>query len=157
MPYLIDGHNLIGQLSGIDLSEADDERQLLHELWTYFQRAGQRATVYFDRGDPFSEDPRPQNGVTVRFVSKPRTADSAIRAHLRALKKEAKNYTVVSSDREVRRAAEGAGARVIRSEDFARELRQPPARPPEPEKPEEIPPDEVDRWLDLFHRGPQRD
>lgn len=153
MPYLIDGHNLIGQLSGIDLSDVDDERQLVKELWSYFRAKGTRAVVYFDGGDSFSQDPRSQSGVTVRFVRRPNTADMAIRAHLVALGKEAKNWTVVSSDREVRKAVERAGARIMRSEEFARELRAGPPQEPEAEKPSQVEPDEIDRWLDLFRGG----
>ena len=53
MHYLIDGHNLIATMPGIDLSDPDDEAQLVLRLrtWTAASRK-RRVTVYFDGGLP---------------------------------------------------------------------------------------------------------
>ena len=150
MPLLIDGHNLIGHLRGIELSDPDDEQQLIDKLRAYCRRTGRRATIYFDKGDPLSRDPRPQNGVTVHFVAPSRSADTAIRDHLIRLGRAAKNWTVVSSDRSVRRAAKGSGAAIQRSEEFAVELNAPPPKEEVPEKPAAPAPEEVEEWLRLF-------
>lgn len=150
MPLLIDGHNLIGQMDGINLSDPDDEHQLIEKLQDYCRRTGQRATVYFDNADPLSRDPRPQSGLTVHFVPPPRTADQAIRQHLLQLGRGAKNWSVVSSDRSIRRAASGSGATIIRSEQFARQLQAPPRHDPPAEKPTAPLPEEIDEWLKLF-------
>jgi predicted RNA-binding protein with PIN domain len=150
MPLMIDGHNLIGQINAIDLADPDDEHQLIQLLHAYCRDHGRRATVYFDQADPLSRDPRPQQGLTVRFVSRSRTADSAMRDHLLQLGREAKNWTVVSSDRSVRRAARGSGAKVLRSEQFAAQLMAPPPAPDAPEKPEAPRADQLDEWLRLF-------
>jgi predicted RNA-binding protein with PIN domain len=150
MPLLIDGHNLIGQIPGIDLSDPDDEHQLIELLQAYCARTGRRATVYFDNADPLSRDPRSQAGLTVHFVPPARTADAAIRDHLLKLGRAAKNWAVVSSDRSVRRSAQGSGAQIIRAEQFARELTAPPTPPKSPEKPAEPKPGEIEEWLRLF-------
>jgi predicted RNA-binding protein with PIN domain len=117
MPYIIDGHNLIGKLPGIQLSDPEDERQLAQELQAFAHRTRRRLTVYFDRGTPGGRDVR-AGLVTLKFVSG-RTADQAIAAHLRSLGGEASNWTVVTSDREVQAEARAAGAKVISSEAFA--------------------------------------
>lgn len=150
MPLLIDGHNLIGQLPGIDLADPDDERQLIELLRSYCARTGRRATVYFDNADLLSRDPRPQAGLTVHFVAPAHTADEAIRDHLLRLGRAAKNWSVVSSDRSVRRAARGSGATVVRAEDFARQLHAAPTPDEPPEKPAQLEPDEIEEWLRLF-------
>jgi len=150
MPHLIDGHNLIGKVPGIELSDPDDEQQLMERLGRWCQRAGKRAIVYFDQGTPLAEDPRPQRGVTAHFVAPPKTADLAIQQHLHRLGRRAANWTVVSSDRAVQRAARQAGARVVGSEQFSRELTNASSTPSAPEKPDGLSPAEIDEWLEFF-------
>ncbi|MFP3854161.1 MAG: NYN domain-containing protein [Anaerolineales bacterium] len=150
MPLLIDGHNLIGQMKEIELSDPDDEHQLIERLIEYCRRTGRRATVYFDKAAPLGRDPRPQSGLTVHFVPSASSADQAIRRHLIQLGGGAKNWTVVSSDRSVRRAARGSGASIQRSEEFARQLTAPRREDPDPEKPPPPPPEELEKWLRIF-------
>lgn len=157
MPFLIDGHNLIGKLPGIDLDQPDDERQLLALLHAFGRRERRRIVVYFDRGALATEDPRPQAGVEARFIRRPRTADEAILLHLDRLGGEAKNWTVVSSDRKVREAARRAGARTLTSEAFAAMLRFHSPEESEPEKPPPPSGDEVERWLKMFGERPDSD
>lgn len=151
MPYLIDGHNLIGKMDGIELSDPDDEQRLVEQLQQFCRRRRRRATVYFDRADPLSRDPAPSAGVTVRFVRSPRTADAAIRDHLDALGGAAKNWTVVSSDREVLRAAARCGAQRVPSSQFARQLRSSESPSAPPEKPPAPSADEVRSWIRIFN------
>ncbi len=120
MPYIIDGHNLIGKLHGIELSDPEDERRLAEELQGFAHRTRRRLTIYFDRGTPGGRDIR-AGLVSLIFVSG-RTADQAIAAHLGRLRGDARNWTVVSSDREVQAEAHAAGARVLSSEVFAKML-----------------------------------
>lgn len=158
MPYLIDGHNLIGQTPGISLADIDDERQLVSLLQAFSTRSGKVIWVYFDRGAPGQEPPRPQGNVHISFVSPPRTADQAILAHLRRLGAEAPNWTVVSSDREVLSAAKHAGARSMRSQHFAHELKASAPEGAAPEKPDtELSPDEIAAWQQLFESGQTED
>lgn len=153
MPYMIDGHNLIGNLPGISLQDPDDEARLVELLAAFCSKTKKRATVYFDRGTHGSHDPLLIGDVTARFVKPPATADQALSSHLRQLGGEAKNWTVVSSDRDVQRAARSAGARILSSHEFASMLH--PATPPSevPEKPSA--PDskeEIAFWEKLFQR-----
>jgi predicted RNA-binding protein with PIN domain len=152
MPYLIDGHNLIGQTPGLHLGEPDDEAQLIELLRAFCARTGSRATVYFDRGHPAAQAPPSGGRVSAHFITAPQTADQAIVRHLRRLRGEARNWTVVSSDREVERAAAGAGAQRLASREFARRLRARTAVA-EPEKPENpLTKEDLEYWEKRFRR-----
>ena len=48
MPYLIDGHNLIGRMPGMSLQDPNDEAALLIRLSAFCSREATTATVYFD-------------------------------------------------------------------------------------------------------------
>ncbi len=150
MPYLIDGHNLIGAMADISLADPQDEERLLRRLAAYFHRAGTRAHVYFDRRAPGARKTFRHGPLEVHFVASPRTADQAIARHLQRLGREAGNWTVVSTDHAVRAAARKAGARLLTSQAFASRLSQSAAtagmeKPPAPASSEEL-----DRWMRLF-------
>ncbi len=152
MPYLIDGHNLIAEVPGIRLGSVDDEAQLIGVLRAYCERTRSRATVYFDRGRPAAEAPASSGRVTARFVPSPRNADQAILRHLERLGGDARNWTVVSSDREIQTAAARAGARRVSSREFAGLLRQ-RLTSPTAEKPEgTVTKEDVAYWEKRFRR-----
>ncbi len=156
MPYLIDGHNLIGKMAGITLEDPDDEAKLLSLLRAYCSRRATKATVYFDRGVPGRKDSPALAGVTARFITPPATADAAIGRHLDRLGRGARNWTVVSSDGAVAQAARRSGARVVSSEGFARQLASALAAAPTPEKPEEPASSaELEDWENLFKSPPR--
>ena len=136
MPYLIDGHNLIGAMPGDRLHDPDDEAQLIARLQRFCAASGKAATVYFDRRSPALADPPRLGGLTVRFVSASSSADRAIRAHLQRLGGEAHNWIVVSTDGEVVAAARRSGARSVSSAAFLRQLDTPSPEPSAPDKPD---------------------
>ncbi|HUS84294.1 MAG TPA: NYN domain-containing protein [Anaerolineales bacterium] len=151
MPYIIDGHNLIAALPDLDLSDLDDEKKLVEMLQGFCSRTERRATVYFDRGAPGGEPTIKSGRVHVKFVRLPRSADDAIRDHLRKLGKEAPNWTIVSSDREVRSAALRVGASVLHSGAFVQIILQGANTSNQSEKPQEILSDkDLDEWERLF-------
>jgi predicted RNA-binding protein with PIN domain len=152
MPYMIDGHNLIGALPDISLNDPDDETILISLLSRYFYRVQKQAVIYFDQRSPVSDQPRPRPKLSVVFIAKPRTADQAIQAHLKRLGKEAANWTVVSSDREVQEAAKLARANILSSQEFSRSLIQLDETLDVEEKPSKtLSEDELSAWLDLFN------
>jgi predicted RNA-binding protein with PIN domain len=112
MPYLIDGHNLIGKLPGISLDEVDDEQALIELLQEFCQSAGKQAEVYFDASGSGHGHARVHGRVTARYVRSGETADQAIARHLKRLGSEATNWTVVSSDNQVQTAARRSRARL---------------------------------------------
>lgn len=119
MPYIIDGHNLIGKLASIDLADPDDEEALMRLLAQYFSKQRKRGVVFFDRGLIGTEKEFNLGRLSVRFSTPPQTADDAIRKYLISIAPEATNYTVVSSDTEVQNAAKRIGAQCQSSETFA--------------------------------------
>jgi uncharacterized protein len=105
MPYIIDGHNLIPKLPGLELSDIDDESRLIELLQEFCRRQRKRVEVYFDNAPPVERRAQSFGAVTARFVRQGTTADAAIRARLARLGRSARNWTVVSSDQEVQAAA----------------------------------------------------
>ena len=94
--------------------------------------------------------------MTARFVPASTSADQAIIRHLTRLGGDARNWTVVSSDNEIRRAAARAGARTMASREFASLVRQRLARP-EAEKPDKvISKEDVAYWEKRFRRSRRR-
>jgi predicted RNA-binding protein with PIN domain len=148
MPYLIDGHNLIGRYPGISLEDPEDERKLLEVVAVFARYSRRKVIVFFDRGmDGAAPQFRAGRMVTAHFVPPPRKADDAIFDFLRG-RRDLRGYTVVSSDAEVRDRARRAGAKVVASEEFARQVRA-LIQKGEKEKPSEEPKD-IEEWLKLF-------
>jgi predicted RNA-binding protein with PIN domain len=117
MPYLIDGHNLIPKI-GLRLSDPDDEMELMRLLQEFARLKRHAVEVYFDGAPPASAGTRKLGTVTLHFISRGTSADSAMRARLNNMGKSAKNWIVVSSDREVQSAAKVNQAQYISSEAF---------------------------------------
>jgi predicted RNA-binding protein with PIN domain len=124
MPYLIDGHNLIGKMPDVSLQDIDDESDLINKLNRYFQYVRKKAIVFFDRGSLLGKSKFGSAFLEVRFIRAPKTADEAIIQKLVDMKGNARNFSVVSSDRWVAGKARQAGARTISSEEFVLILRE---------------------------------
>ena len=153
MPYLIDGHNLIPKIPGLRLGSVDDEMQLVVLLQEFCRLSRKQVNVYFDQAAPGQSGKRIFGTVTAYFVPTGRTADQAISQRLRKLGRSARNWTVVSSDQSVQLSARQAGAQVLASEPFTRQLSEilTQASTASPEKTESsLSPEEVDEWLALF-------
>jgi predicted RNA-binding protein with PIN domain len=120
MPYLIDGHNLIPKIPGLNLGDIDVEVTLILLLQEFCRRSRKQVDVYFDNAPSGNAQTRKYGRVTAHFIHQGRTADTAIRSRLRKIGKSAQNWTVVTSDREVAIAAKEAKARTISAGDFAR-------------------------------------
>jgi predicted RNA-binding protein with PIN domain len=152
MPYLIDGHNLIPRVPGLSLAAIDDEDQLLALMGKFCLQQNTRAEVFFDKAPPGHIGRRSHGRVTAVFVREGSTADAAIERRLLRLKGDAPNWKVVSSDREVQRAAHRARAKVIPADEFARELvagSTTGAVEGNDEKPAPVP-EETEEWLEIF-------
>jgi uncharacterized protein len=154
MVLIIDGHNLIPHLPGVDLSEPDDEEKLIKLLQEYCRLRRKTAEVFFDRAPTGMAGVRQFGLVRAHFVREGTTADAAIMAYLKKLGKRAKNTTLVSSDRQVLAAARGARAGMIRSEDFAAEFTQLAEEEPELDPRNRLlDEEEVADWEQFFRRG----
>ncbi len=154
MEIIIDGHNLIPHIPGIDLSDADDELRLISTLQEYCRVRRAKAVVFFD-GAPIGQARVQQFGrVTAHFVRVGMSADAAIMDYLQKLGKRAKNVAVVSSDRQIVRAARAVQAKVITSADFAAEWANLAPDEPGPDpRDQPLSAQEVDYWEKIFKQG----
>lgn len=165
--YLIDGHNLIGQLPDLSLHDPNDEAKLVTKLYSFAARTRKRVLVVFDRG-VFGGRSRMSNGVVdVVFASHPLTADDLMKTRI-VRARDPGEWVVVSNDRSVLYTARQRKMRTVSSSEFAAELdpdgslastrRKSYVSPhdftadPEDEqaKQRSVPPSEVDYWMQQF-------
>lgn len=157
MPVVIDGNNLLYAARAAGTSSLLVGRSMLCDtIGRWSKRTGQHVHVVFDGPAPdaalASQIGNP--AIEVTYSGPGRTADAVI-AYLIESNSAARRLLVVSSDREIARAAKRREARPIRSEDFWRELtRDATRRAPDEGEPEEkgagLSPEATDEWLDWF-------
>jgi len=156
MPYLIDGHNLIPHIPGMTLNDLDDEQALIELLQGFARQARTRVEVFFDRAPPAKAGSRSFGVVKAHFIREGRTADQAIVSRLQRIKKQAKNWTVVTNDREILAEAKSIASKTLSSRAFASLLTSSNLfSEGEGEKGEnpEVTQAEMDYWLDQFNGG----
>lgn len=124
MPYLIDGHNLIGRLPDIRLDDPDDEALLVQKLMGFAARTGKDCVVVFDSGLPGGKSRMSTKTVKVIFASHRTDADRLLMERIRETP-DPLNWTVVSSDHRVQTAARQRRMRVLSAADFAALVQSP--------------------------------
>jgi predicted RNA-binding protein with PIN domain len=153
MKWLIDGHNLVGQMPDLRLDDPNDEEKLLEYLRRYRARTGHTLTVIFDAGQGYHPaKTHRRGGITIQLVSPDQTADQMLIRRIRQVKNP-QAVIVVTSDRDVQQAAQQAGLRVVASQEFAQQLLQlfsPAGEDDESRANIRLSPDEVDEWLAFF-------
>ena len=151
MPYLIDGHNLIAAMPDIDLADPDDEAKLVIKLRGFAARKQTKCTVIFDRGLPGGESQLSTGSVKVIFASAEHSnADALIKRRIRNTR-DARNHTLVSSDREIADYARSHRMRLMTAAEFSRELgRSDRSRDRSESDQVTLSEDEIDEWLDIF-------
>jgi predicted RNA-binding protein with PIN domain len=133
------------------LDSPDDEMELVAILQEFARLKRQQVEVYFDGAPVGQAGTRKLGTVKAHFVRLGQTADNAIRARLIKMEKTAKNWTVVSSDREVQSAARLAHAQFITSEEFVKMIKRAINSAPKANTDnKKISSQEVDEWLRLF-------
>lgn len=161
MPYLIDGHNLIGsgRVSGINLQQEDDEYRLTQWLRARQPRLGQPVVVVFDSGTPggWSRE-LSGGGVTVIFAAQQRNrADQVIFERVQQEMVRA-NYSVVTNDTVLREATGSLGANTLKVDAFMtliekRPKRKRTVRAKRQQTEPKLSKNEVEDWLRLFEEG----
>lgn len=164
MNYLIDGHNLIGKMDGIKLSDPDDEAKLVLRLlnWTAVGK-NRRVIVVFDGGvhgvnwSNFASD-----RLRVVFVPRGRTADDWLIRFMRQEVKNVREFHLVSSDNAIIKQAENRRIAFTKSEQFAAEMATERGEFKKMGEEESKPLDrpvlnatQVDAWLNLFGGEPE--
>lgn len=161
MTILIDGHNLIGQMSDLALDDPDDEAKLVGRLRVYRSAIREDIAVVFDGGE-IASPPSTLSGAGVEVIfAEPRSpADPLIIRRIDRFPDPA-HLTVVSSDAEIVTAARRRGARSVSARDFAAEMAAthgPKRRRPRSPRPEPaLSKREVEEWLRLFGRKRSKD
>ncbi len=159
MPLLIDGHNLIGQMSDIRLSDPDDEAKLVQRLQSYYRLTREPITVVFDSGAVQGiGKPAAGPGVTVIYASSNEDADAVIRRRIER-ERTPRSLTVISGDRRITDLAQVCGAPVIKSRDFAQQMAErlnPTANPAREDDKPKTTSDDVDYWLGIFKEPPKK-
>lgn len=153
MPYLIDGHNLIGQLPDLDLDDPHDEAKLVERLKRFMARKGKRCTVIFDGGLPGGPS-RDLSTYSVRaiFAHGGTNADRIILERIRRAR-DPGSLIIVSADHAIIDAARGHNMQVIAPAAFVAEMNAPPI-PDSGDRDPHLSPREVDSWLRLFGIDP---
>jgi predicted RNA-binding protein with PIN domain len=142
--FLIDGYNL---LHAVARGRATPEArvQLVSLIETWCRTGGYRARIVFDATGGMKRREE-RGGLEIRSVPQGRTADEEI---LEAVSRteDRTEFTVVSNDLGIVKAAEKKGFKVLPCEDFARQVLQ---RPDAPEKSDSASGAEVDYWMREF-------
>ena len=134
----------------------DDEIQLIQRLQEFCRHSGKQVEVFFDQAPAGQARTQTYGRVKAHFVRSGRTADDAIVSRLRNLGRSAKNWSVVSSDRQVQAAARASYAKVISSDEFAGQfLTTVSGEGSDPGGNAELSLNsaEIDEWLELFNDG----
>jgi predicted RNA-binding protein with PIN domain len=154
MGYLVDGHNLIPYIPGLNLADPDDEMRLVALLQSFSRIRRKTVEVYFDKAAPGRAGIRKFGMVKVHFVSPISNADTAIRMRLRSMKANSRNWVVVSTDRQVRADAKAAGAGSLTSQSFAKMMESQLSGDVQAgSDTNPVDGDETQYWLDQFNRN----
>ena len=121
---LIDGHNLIPKVPGINLSDMDDEDKLISLIGDSSRLKRVSVELFFDNATPGTAAKAKHGFVQVHYVRHGSTADDAIVQFLRNASTNARNLKVVSSDHLVQAEARALRAAVISSEQFSIEMQR---------------------------------
>jgi len=119
MPLLIDGHNLIGKMPDVKLSDPDDEDKLIAKLKKYAAKTKKQVTVVFDPPKhsewfAWSDDRYEQPNLEIIFATMGRKADDVIRERIPRIK-DKQGLIVVTSDGAVANFARQCGVKNVRT------------------------------------------
>lgn len=151
MPYLIDGHNLIGVLSEIGLDDPADEARLVQKLNGFAARTQKNCVVVFDHGLPGGKSRMSTRMVQVVFASGRSSADKVMMERIKKMPNR-NGWIIVSSDRDVMATARLHRMQTLSADEFAALMQTPPKPVIDKGEAEDVKlsPTEIDEWLDLF-------
>jgi predicted RNA-binding protein with PIN domain len=158
MHYLIDGHNLIGQLSDVELTDPDDEAKLVLLLRQWAAGSRKREiTVIFDHGLPGGRwRAMSRKQLKAIFAPHDQSADELLIRRINQAG-DPRAFTLISSDQQVLKVAKSRRMPFITSEAFAKQLERigksqenlNEQRVVE-SKPEDLSEEEIAEWLSIF-------
>ena len=142
--FLIDGYNLLHAV-GRGKSGEEARAALIGLIEGWCAQGNYRARIVFDPTGGMKRNEQ-RGALEIRNVPQGTSADEEILAALRATD-DRTQYTVVSNDLAIVKAAEKRGFTVLPCEDFARMIA---TRAAGPEKKDTASPGEVDYWMKEF-------
>lgn len=157
MPYIVDGNNLLGHLSPLELRNMQSRRTLVARLSIFQKIKRTKVHVVFD-GPPDPEMAQEvkassRKALSVLSPEPGSSADSVIK-DLIMKQTDRRRLFVVSTDREIRSFARTQGAKSLNSADFLRELKKAEKRflraaelRKDVPAPSEL---EIEHWIELF-------
>jgi predicted RNA-binding protein with PIN domain len=155
MTVIIDGHNLLWAVQGIEDDPSITDIGLCRVLDRYFGLVGQNAEIIFDGTGPLdkSEFAAIRN-LQVSFSGRASDCDTVIEQRIFD-STAPKHLTVVSTDRRLRDAADDRKAISLKVEDFWEQVkkqlsRQRPGKEP-PGKRSGLTESETELWMKIFH------
>jgi uncharacterized protein len=153
MILVIDGHNLIPKIPGINLRDMDDEPKLIELIQEYCRIKRSSAELFFDGALPGFNSGVKGGLVHIHSIRKGNTADQAIIDFLAQKGKSARNFTLVSSDLHVQIQGRSLGAAILSSDQFAHELVNTLSQSEKSPASENklLSPSEVEEWLNIFN------
>ena len=146
--YIIDGNNLIGKISELWSIQKKDKQlsriKLVKYLDQYFRGKKVNVSLHFDG---FPGDSIPSSSCRI-FYSNNRSADSKIKKEIDN-EKSPKTIAVISSDHSVQNYAKVNSCKVLKSEDFAKEMKSNKNKSSEEEITKSISNDEIKKLFGL--------
>jgi predicted RNA-binding protein with PIN domain len=164
MAVLVDGYNVIfadEELADtMRCGQAEKAREALIARLTQYQAlSGEPVIVVFDGTVGVGLPPDGRAAVKILYSRSPQKADEILREII-ATAPNPRGLTVVSTDREIRRAAKARRAKPVVAESFLKEMkrlftREEDAPPPEPGEKygQPVSPNELREWLRIFGEG----
>ena len=120
--YIIDGNNLIGKISELwQLQESDRQLsrvKLVKKIDEYFGDKKVKVSIHFDG---FESDKIPSTSASLTYSNK-KSADSKIKSEIDSSTKP-RTIAVISSDHSVQNYAKVNGCKIIKSEDFGKQMK----------------------------------
>ena len=142
MPYLVDGHNVLGFLSGKSNPSEEEKQRLLRNLADRLRGVRARVEVVFDGPPRAGRSASSLGALSVRYAGT-RPADDVI-AEIVARSSSPADLRVVTDDRGLSLRAREAGARTLSAREFCDRFVKPG---PEAEGGGRI---DLEDWLDFF-------
>lgn len=155
MPYIIDGNNLIGSAPDFSLGDPDSRGKMVSIIRKFQESKNTRVTVVFDGEPQGSERLNPINSkLTVVYPRYGLSADDEIKRLLQG-NPNAKETTLVTTDRELKTFARELGARTVNSIEFYYTLKKTSATQGKKEETlkrvnARVSQNEVEQWLKIF-------
>lgn len=157
MAYIVDGNNVMGQTPGWHRDKAEARRRLLQQLADFAWIKSARITVVFDGApDPAAPEGSAFRGVKVLYADRGSDADTRIQRLVESCP-DSRGITVITSDRRLAASVRSAGAAVIRSGEFRKQVEHTLTSHSSADEGKPLEVRDVNAWLRYFGAMPSDD